>query len=109
MKRYHENMPVNEESKQQVQFPVFRSFNNYITIVYKEKIKDSVFRAVTNDGQNVIVKFVNQYGKEAHDLCSHNRFAPHLLSISKVTLLLNCGHGRSEGCCSTAPILWLPP
>ena len=78
-------MPVDEESKQQVQFPVFRSFNNYITIVYKEKIKDSVFRAVTNDGQNVIVKFVNQYGKEAHDLCSYNHFAPHLLSISKVT------------------------
>ena len=85
MKRYYENMPVDEESKQQVQFPVFRSFNDCNTIVYKKKINDNVFCGVTNDGQNVIVKFAYEYGKEAHDLCSHNGFAPHLLSTNKVT------------------------
>ena len=91
MKKYYARIQVkvqvDEEERKQILFPVFRIFNDCNTpreMMYKEKIRDNVFRAVT-DGQKIIVKFVYQYGKEAHDLCSQNGFAPRLLSVSKVS------------------------
>ena len=72
----------------QAQFPCFREFDyeqQVTQITYTAEIKNHVFRAETNTGKRVIVKFVERYGTDAHKACAREGFAPQLLSVKQVT------------------------
>ena len=75
----------------QTVYPVFKTFtdeqNNTHEITYSSKLKDHVFRGKTTDTNvtNVIVKFVEQYSKEAHGILERVDLAPKLLCCQKAT------------------------
>lgn len=45
---------------------------------------DSLFawKAETTDGHSIIVKYLQEYNTEAHNLCAQKRLAPQLLHVS---------------------------
>ena len=85
------NMYLTPEEIEQLQYPVFRSFKafdgNIMEFVYTEKVKDNVFCAVDakNPEIKLIVKFVREYGADAHKLCAEKGFAPILYGVVQVT------------------------
>ena len=92
LKHYYTNRPSAAGTQLEVEFPCFRKFKDETSqqqteseIVYTANIKNHVFRAKTNTGKKVVVKFVEKYGSDAHRACAVNGFAPQLLSDKKVT------------------------
>ena len=69
-------------------YPVFKTFTDEQNIpheiTYSSKLKDHVFRGKTTN-MNVIVKFVEQYSKEAHGILERVDLAPKLLCCKKAT------------------------
>ena len=90
LQQYYTNLP---DCDTHVQFPCFRKFKDETSqqqqteteIMYTAEIKNHVFRAKTDTDKNVIVKFVEKYGSDAHKACAVNGFAPRLLSDKQVT------------------------
>ena len=84
LQQYYTNLP---DCGTHVQFPCFRKFKDETSqqhqteteIMYTAEIKNHVFRAKTDTDKNVIVKFVEKYGSDAHKACAVNGFAPRLL------------------------------
>lgn len=89
LKEYYSKLPTVADT--QIEFPCFRKFEDETSqqqqteITYTAEIKNRVFRATTNMGKKVIVKFVEKYGHDAHKACADDGFAPQLLSVKQVT------------------------
>ena len=76
--------------KQELTTPYFRTYfdkqeGKDVEVEYMDEIKNHVYSGKTNTNKKVVVKFVEQYGENAHKACSDAGFAPALLSCMQVT------------------------
>ena len=84
------NTQLSAEEVDQLKYPMFHSYTNAdgntVDFVYTGKIKDNVFRAISkNPSRRLIVKFVIEYGTDAHKLCAEKGYAPILFDVKQVT------------------------
>ena len=84
LKEYYRSMAAHSTEQ-----PSFHTYvdkqGKSVDIEDMEEIKNHVFRGKTNTKKRVVVKFVEQYGENAHKVCEDAKFAPALLSCAKVT------------------------
>ena len=80
IQQYYENVPVT-----QPRFPIFQSFYKG-KIRYEKAIKRHTFKGTLTynngereDGEDVVVTFVKQYSREAHELMNFYGYAPQLI------------------------------
>jgi len=83
------DLPTSTQSLQRF-FPYPNQYKQQDTTVeftYERKLADQpdklLWKALTKDGRNIIVKFTWNYNKRAHELCSEIGKAPKLLSINR--------------------------
>jgi hypothetical protein len=81
------NIPINQPNLQRF-FPYpnqYRYQDTIVEFIYEGKLLNDklLWRAITKDGQKIIIKFTWQYNQKAHELCSEIGRAPKLLCIDK--------------------------
>ncbi|CAG8778432.1 8652_t:CDS:1, partial [Ambispora leptoticha] len=124
LKEYYGSLdaPSNPQNSQRF-FPYpnrYKQQDITIEFTYEKKLVDQpdklLWKAITKDGREIVVKFTWRYNQRAHELCSEIGKAPKLLYINKEVVdgfymvvmdyvkakpLYNCGSSLTHDECKT--------